>query len=191
MKNQKLHLGAMLAFGLLMGFPVAFPTVVKAQDVGVVAGIRADSADGEGTTDIGQRVNFQAGVIGKFELSGPLQIRSGMLYVQRGYELKGTNSTDQLTSTYFEVPVGLLYKFSDFGGVFIGPALGLGLSKNCPASCNGADVASSLVSVQFGASFKIAPQFGFEVYYEALTGNIAKGIKNPRAIVANAMITFD
>lgn len=160
-----------------------------AQDVGVVAGIRADNADGENNVTIGQRVNYQAGVVGKFELSGAVQVRTGLIYAQRAYEIR--NQGD-FVATYFEVPVGLLYKFSDYGGVFLGPSIAFNLSKNCPGgSCNNADVNASPLSVQFGGSFKVAPQFGFEVYYEAMTSKVAGSMQNPRAVIANVMLTFD
>lgn len=192
MESQNLKIQKFAAI-LLFGAMAVFATPALAQDIGVVAGIRADNADGEASTTINQKTSFQVGVIGKFELSGPLQIRSGMLYVQRAYEVSSSVSGPaDFKSTYFEVPLGLLYKFSDYGGVFAGPALSFNLSKECPGgSCNGAEVNASPLAIQFGGSFKVAPQFGFEVYYEMLTGNIAKGVKNPRAVMANVMITFD
>lgn len=181
---------------ILSGFLTLFlSSAVWAQDVGVVAGIRSDNADGTGVVNITGKSNLQAGVVAKFELSGPLQIRSGFLFVQRSYGYSLTTAptlSDDFVMTYFEIPVGVLWKFSDYGGVFAGPALSFNLSKTCPGgSCTGAEVNSSPLAIQLGGSFKIAPQFGFEVYYEQMTSALAKDLTNPRSVVANLMITFD
>lgn len=180
---------------MLVMISTLLSTIVWAQDVGVVAGLRSDNADGEGLVKITGKSNFNAGVIAKFDVSAPLQIRSGFLYTQRAYDYALTGSptsAGEFKMTYFEIPVGLLWKFSDYGGVFAGPALSLNLSKSCPGgSCNNAEVNSSPLAIQLGGSFKVAPQFGFEVYYETMTSALAKDIKNGRSVVANVMITFD
>lgn len=175
-------------------------SLASAQDLGVVVGYRSDSADsGSATTTLDTMGNVQVGAVGKFQLSEAFWLRSGMIYIQRSYGFTTTlvPATGTYKATYFEIPLGLLWKLSDAGGVFAGGAFNLGLSNKCDisagATCSFTGHANSPFAAQLGASFKVAPQFGFEIYYEALTGNkkIAEGIDNARAIAANLMITFD
>lgn len=190
MKTPVIKLGLKIV-GVL--FALGLSSTVFAQDVGVVAGVRTDNVDGDNGVEYKSKTNFQAGLIAKFDVAAPLQVRTGFLYVQRSYDVSLSGGpSEEFKATYFEVPVGLLYKFSDFGGAFIGPALSFNLSKDCPGgSCSGAEVNSSPLAIQVGGSFKFAPQIGFELYYETMTGELAKGAKSPRAVIANLMITFD
>ena len=172
---------------------LVFSTSAMAQDLGVVLGFRSDQADSETAgTDITGKSNIQGGMVAKFELSGPIQLRTGAIYVQRAYATKSFLAVEQETkASYLEIPFGVLYKFSDYGGVFAGPAIGLNIAKDCPGGCSGSGINTAPVSLQFGGSFKVAPQIGFEFYYETLTGKFATGVTNARAIAANLMITFD
>lgn len=166
-----------------------------AQDVGVVVGVRSDNADGNNNVKITGKTGFQAGVVAKFDMTSALQLRSGFLATQRSYEYSITTPAilnDEYKMTYFEIPVGVLWKFSDYGGVFAGPAISLNLSKSCPGGdCSGTEVNSSPLSFQFGGSFKVAPQVGFEVYYESMLNDVSKDVKSGRSLMANLMITFD
>jgi hypothetical protein len=177
---------------LLIMCVLAFGWVAQAQDVGVVVGLRSDSADAETTGDsITGKSSFQAGAIAKFDLKDAWGIRTGFIYAQRAYEYKAAagGSTD-LKFTYFEVPVGLMYKFSDYGGAFLGPAIAFNVSKDCGSgTCEGTN--SAPMGLQLGASFKFAPQLGAEFYFETGFSKIADGVKSPKAVMANLLITFD
>lgn len=181
-----------IAMGLLGAL---FSVSAFAQDVGLVVGVRSDNADGNNNVKITGKTGFQAGVIAKFDMTSALQLRTGFLATQRSYEYSITTPAvlnDEYRMTYVEIPAGLLWKFSDYGGVFAGPAVSLGLSKSCPGGdCAGAEVNGSPLSFQFGGSFKVAPQVGFEVYYETMLSDVAKDVKSGRSLMANLMITFD
>lgn len=175
----------LMSLVMLMGF------AAHAQDMGVVFGIRNDNADAKtsGVTVEGKN-SFNAGLVAKFELSSPWQVRSGFIYTQRAFDVKVPASTTGYKFTYFEIPAGVLYKFNEFGGVFAGPNLAFNLSKDCGSNtCEG--VNSAPIGFQLGGSFKFAPQMGFEVYYETLLSKVADEVTNARAVVANFMITFD
>lgn len=164
----------------------------SAQDVGVIAGIRSDSADAKTSGyKVEGKNSFNVGGIAKFELAESWNIRTGFVYTQRFYEIKnGSTSLGESKFTYFEIPVGVLYKFSDFGGAFLGPNLAFNISKDCAGgTCTSAN--STPIGLQLGASFKFAPQMGFEFYYETMMSKIEDQIENPKAIVANFMVTFD
>jgi hypothetical protein len=169
------------------------PLVSQAQDVGFVVGIRADSADTEVTgAQVSGQNSVHFGAILKTELTETLGLRLGMLYVPRQYEyqVNQNSSSEVYKFTYFELPVGILYRFSEAGGVFIGPTFGFGLDKSCASNpCQG--VSNSLTTMQVGASFKFAPQFGVEIFYETGMSNITSQLKQQRAVGANLMVTFE
>lgn len=177
---------------LLMCLVTLVGMSAQAQDVGVVFGIRNDSADAKapGYTIEGKN-SFNVGGIAKFELKDAWNLRTGFIYTQRFFEVKnGTTSLGDAKFTYFEIPVGLMYKFSDFGGAFVGPNIAMNISKECPGgTCTGTN--SAPIGLQVGASFKFAPQMGFEFYYETMMAKLNDDIENSKAIVANFMITFD
>lgn len=178
-----------LLFALLMVAGLA----AQAQDVGIVLGMRSDNADSDDSAvKITGKNSFQGGAIAKFDLKDKWQIRSGFIYTQRAFEVgtPGSKLTTDFKFTYFEVPANLLYKFSDYGGAFVGPAIAFNVSKDCGAgTCSG--VNSSPLFLQLGASFKFAPQLGAEIYYEMGLSKLADHVTSPKAVMANILITFD
>ena len=159
-------------------------------DFGLEAGVRQQSGDVEGESTKSQ-MGMQFGATAHFPLSGPLHLRTGMLYTQRPLVVEGGLAGDnKVTMNYLDVPVALMYKFEEYAGVFAGVSLGLNLDKS---SDDGPvqDVKSPLMPFLLGASFKFAPQFGVALYYESASGAAARGLENYRAVGANLMITFD
>jgi hypothetical protein len=124
-----------------------------------------------------------------------LWVRSGLLYVQQNYNLSFGNAGGNINLSYFQVPVDVLVKFSDYGGVFVGAAADLNLSNSCSVpgygSCSVQGVNSLPIALEFGGSFKFAPNLGAELYYQQITGNVVTALKNERAVALNFMITFD
>jgi len=171
---------------------LVFASPVLAQDVGFTFGIRSDSADTNVTGATVSGVNSVSfGAIMKTELTENFGLRLGMQYVPRQYQITSANSTESFRFTYFEVPVGLLYSFSDAGGFFFGPSFGFGLDKFCGQALVCQGVSNSLTSFQFGASFKFAPQIGLEVFYETGMSPLAPQLQQQRAVNINLMVTFD
>lgn len=164
-----------------------------ASDMGVIIGIRNDSAESKSAgVDMASQNNFQAGLIAKFDVSDAVLIRSGFVYIQRNYLATVAASDVTLKYNYFEIPIGVLYKFNDFGGAFAGVALSLNQSKSSSVSgMEPTGVKSMIMPIQIGASFKFAPQMGAELYFETNGGDIDDNLQNNKAIVANLMITFE
>jgi hypothetical protein len=172
-----------------------------ANDFAAVFGILTNSADRVSTTStasVSGKVGFQAGVIGFIDLTGPLSFRSGFLYSQRTYTTTVASLDTDYKLAYFDIPVTLMYKFAEYGGVFGGVVLANNASKECStAGCSTDGVKSSMVGYQVGASFKFAPQMGAQFYYEMLPGNIQDsstavvGLKDGKSVVANFMFTFE
>lgn len=173
-------------------FLMMFSSLAQAQDIGFTLGLRADSgtpANGSYTISGQNAVTF--GSIIKSSISEKLALRYGLQYTTRQFQIEQSNQNQLNKFTYFEVPVGLLYQLNEFGGLFFGPSLGLGLEKNCGAGVNCLGVNSSYVALQIGASFKFAPQMGLEVFYESGLSALAQNIQSPRAVGLNLLVTFD
>jgi hypothetical protein len=172
-------------------------SAAQAADFGLEAGIRSQSGDytGSGNTTADSKSNFQFGGVGQFDISGPWRIRSGLLYTGRNLDinLKGAGNNGTMTLTYFDIPIQAMYKFEDYGGVFVGPVASMLLEKKCDfgTSCTVTGAKSMVIPFQIGATFKFMPQVGATIYYETLSGDVADGMGNYRAVGANLLFTFD
>jgi hypothetical protein len=165
-------------------------TLAEASDYGVAVGIRSDSATSNtSSTNISGNTDYQGGVVANIDLVSSLQIRTGILYTTRQYGYSpAIGATGQAVFTYADVPLGLLWALSDYGGPFVGANFGFNVSSSCPGgNCTG--VASSIAGYQFGVHFKFAPQFGAELYYESMAA-VMPGIDNPKAVAGNIFVTF-
>jgi outer membrane receptor for monomeric catechols len=169
-----------------------FPIMAFSQDLGITFGIRSDSADTDRpATSVTALNSVSLGAVMKSEMTEKLALRVAMQYTPRQYQLQSSGVSENYKFTYFELPVGILFKLSDAGGVFVGPSFGFGLDKSCGQSgvCQG--VSNSVTSVQFGASFKYAPQLGIEIFYEKGVSQISPQIQQQRAVGVNLLVTFD
>ena len=137
-----------------------------------------------------QVIGFEVGGSAVFNIGENFGIKTGLFYNERPFQsvIAGTTVTGKLT--YFDVPVLLMFKFEDYAGVYVGPAMSLKLSDEAsPGKLS--NIKGNVVPVIVGAQFKFAPNFGANIYFESVSGEIADGISNSRAVGANLMITFD
>ncbi len=187
-------------FSLLFIAFLTFFSTAHAADFGIEAGVRSQSADASTSGVTAEsKTDFQLGGVGQFPVSGPLHVRSGLLYTSRNVDLTvktlGITSKGTLTLTYFDIPVQALYKFEDYGSVFAGPVISFILDKKCEldnsSTCTVTGAKSSLLPLQLGATFKFLPQMGATIYFETIPGDVAENFGNYRAIGANLLFTFD
>lgn len=180
---------------LFIAFMMFVSAPVLAADFGLEAGFRSQTADGVKGSSNEAKTNYQLGAVGQFEFSGPWRLRSGLLYTVRSVEFSANQVNTTATLTYFDVPVQVMYKFEDYGGVFFGPIMSLNLEKKCEitgvTNCALDDVQTPIVPLQLGGTFKFMPQFGATLYYETISGSVAKNIDNSRAVGINLLFTFD
>ena len=184
---------------LSLVFISLFALSVQAADFGIEAGVRSQSGDSptSGLT-VQSRTNFQLGGVGQFTVSGPFELRTGLMYVQRSVDLKvsGATNTGLLTLTYFDIPVLASYKFEDYGSVFAGPVLSFILDKKCDfgngAACDTSKAKSMVIPIQIGATFKFMPQMGATIFYETIPADLMTDVyTSSRAIGVNFLVTFD
>lgn len=171
-------------------------SVAEAQEFALTAGFRSNNADSDRTgITINGRTGYQFGALAFVPVSGQIHVRSGFLYTQK--YLLSTSGTNPVTETeinlsYLDVPATMLFKFSEYGGVFAGFVLSANQSKDCGSGvsvCTG--VQSTVIPFTVGASFKFAPQMGGELVYEAYGSKIADGVTNLRSLGANFVVYFE
>jgi hypothetical protein len=159
-------------------------------DFGVEIGIRQQSGDVSGGGSTSSQTGIQGGVVGAFEINGPLYFRTGMLYTQRPLTVDGAPDV-RVSLNYVDIPIELMYKFQDYAGVFAGVVAALNLDHSADHGYTVTGTKSSILPFIFGATFKFAPQFGGTIYYETQSGDVADGLKDYRAVGANLLITFE
>ena len=164
-------------------------SVSLASTYGFGVGVRSDSATSNTTTtNIGTQSDYMAGVVAQIDLVGQLQVRTGFFYSPRSYQYNPLGGPSGLASfTYMDVPVGILWKLSDFGGPFVGANVALNVSSSCPANCTG--VQSTPAGWQLGAQFKFMAEWGAALYYESMSA-IMTGIDQPKAFVGQLYYMF-
>lgn len=176
-----------LSMVLLMSF------AASANDFAAAVGFRSNSADAvnAGVTT-SSKTGFGAGVIGFFDMSEKVQIRSGFLYSPRDITIKSGTTEYDMNAAYIDIPVTAMYRFADYGGAFAGPVLGLLASKNCKIPGCTDNPSGTVLGLQFGVSFKFAPQLGAEFYYETIPSEYwSKHLENMRTVGANLLFTFE
>ncbi len=168
----------------------------QAQDMAILLGLRNNNGDVANSLYSEKAENsFQFGGLGFFQMADKMHIRSGLIYAEKKFKGEHPSITWEGKLTYFDIPATFMYKFSDYGGVFIGPILSLNLGSECSystgSSCSFTDVKSMLIPFTLGASFKFAPQMGGEFYYEMISGDLANGLKDAKTVGLNFFVTFD
>jgi hypothetical protein len=189
MHKRNLTLVVLVALTILAGKKAV------ASDYGIALGIRSDSATSNASgTSISANTDYQGGVVAAIEAISAIEIRTGLFYTSRQYGYTpATGASGTASFSYADIPVGLLWKLSDYGGPFVGANFGFNVASSCPTGsgiCTGSNsVNSSITGYQFGVHFKFAPQFGAELYYEGMSA-IVTGIDSAKAFAFNLFMTF-
>ncbi len=195
-KMKKFALILFATVGLLASASFAQDLVLGATDpwaeadYGLEVGTRQQSGDADGGQSTKSQMAMQFGATANFPLSTTWHLRTGMLFTPRPLTVETGTGNNKVTINYLDIPVALMYKFEESAGVFFGISLGLNLDKSADVGTV-TDVKSPLTPFLLGASFKFMPNLGLALYYESASGEVAKGLKDYRAVGANLMITFD
>ncbi len=207
-KNQIRHLVKlnrkvvrMKAFSFLVSFMAVFlvSTAAVADDFAVALGYRSNTADTDSavtSTSIGTKAGLALGVMGLFDLTDKFQVRSGFVYTQRNYTSTFASVDTDINLSYIDIPVTGVYRFADYAGFFAGPVLSLLASKEIKNSAGTATFTKSPETLnfglQFGATFKFAPQMGAEIFYEMIPGAFAPShLKAAKTVGLNFLVTFE
>jgi hypothetical protein len=163
----------------------------SAQFMGVEAGIRQQSAESNTAgVSTSTEMAYQFGLVGAFPMTEKILFRSGFLYTQRPITVKVAGLDSKYTYNYFDIPLTILWKLNDFGGVYGGVNLALAASADCTNCGSASPNKAGAMPLVVGGTFKFAPSFGVDVYYEAMA-KVGDDFKEARAVGANLLITFD
>lgn len=161
---------------------------------GVEGGFRQQSGDTITGFSTSSQVGYQLGAVGFFDLSEKVAIRSGLFYTQR--PLKITNDTSlsstSMAFTYFDIPIGLMLKFEDSMGIYLGTAASINLDKSSSQKSvmDIVDAKSFVMPLQLGVTFKFMPDLGLNLYFEQF-GDVAKDLKSYRSVGVNLLFTME
>ncbi|WP_413289733.1 outer membrane beta-barrel protein [Bdellovibrio sp. HCB337] len=162
----------------------------SAQFMGIEVGIRQQTATAEAAgVKTSTEMAYQFGLVGAFPMTENLSFRSGFLYTQRPITAEQASVKTKYTFNYFDIPLTILWKLNDFGGVYGGVNMALAASADCD-NCGVSVEKTGAMPLVIGGTFKFAPNFGVDVYFEAMN-KFNDDFKEGRAVGANLLITFD
>lgn len=146
----------------LIAFAVMFITIApaKATEFGIMGGLNMANMTGD-FEDNKAMMTFGGGVFGRVSPSPQFTIQSELLYMQKGTKWEGAEGEDdeEMTLTYVEVPVLLMYNFPMPGPispcVFAGPYFATLLSAKDKFEGEELDVKELFKDTDFGAVFGV------------------------------------
>ncbi len=202
----------MISFGIkfiglvvTMFFAINVWALTPSNEFAIELGFRQQSGDTDLVTTSGANTNswstssqngIQGGATALIPFTEKLYLRTGLLYTQRPLIVKDSSTPAieyKFGINYLDLPLNLMYKFEDYGGLFAGIDLAMQFDSSCSASttCKVDNIASPIMPIVIGAAFKFAPQFGGTLYFETMSGKVADNLKNYRALGFNLFITFE
>lgn len=154
-------------------------------------GFKSNSADIAGSVSTKQENGFQLGASAVFDFASSFGLKTGLFYSERPFSAEMPASVIAKGKiTYFEVPAHVMFKFEDYAGVYVGPSLAIKMGDEASPG-NLTDVKGIVVPITFGAQFKFLPNIGVNMFFETISGDIANGVSNTRAVGANLLISLD
>lgn len=157
----------------------------------IEVGFKSNSADISGAVSTKQENGFQLGASAVFDFASNFGLKTGMFYTERPFSAELPASVIAKGKiSYFEVPALVMFKFEDYAGVYVGPSIAIKMGdEKTPGSLTG--VNSMVMPISFGAQFKFLPNIGINMFFETISGDLATGISNSRAVGANLLISLD
>lgn len=177
---------------------IALTTLVSvyssAMGFGLEGGFRQQSGDVAAGASTTSQVGYTLGAVGYFDMTEKFAFRSGIAYTQRPLKVTNdvTKNSATVSLTYFDIPIGIMLKFEDWMGAYVGTALSLNLDKSSDNTnvVKLENVKSLVVPIQLGVTFKFMPELGLNLYFESF-GDVADGLKSYRSVGANLLFTME
>lgn len=179
-----------------------FVQPVLAYEVGIIAGIRQtdvelDTSDADTSSGTG----LQAGVLGLMEVGNGWNVRAGGIYSTRSFDVKVGDLKDEVTLTYLDVPLTVMYLVNETFGFFGGLNLGLQVGDDCDQSGSGSgncdygdDATGVIYSLQLGGQFRFVPNMGLELTYDLGMSDVWEGddvtLEKASGVAANFLYLF-
>lgn len=187
---MKLFLTIGLILFSVQSFAQRSPTAADYSMAGLEFGFKSNTASIANSTSNKQENGFQLGVSGVYNIGESFGVKSGLMYSERPFAADFLLTSSKGKITYFEIPLQLMLKFEEYAGVYVGPSLALKMSDE---STGGGltDVKSMVMPLTIGAQFKFLPNIGVNVFFETVSGELARNVENSRAVGVNLLITLD
>lgn len=181
----------LLRSAVLILVGVSIVHVAHAADFYLEAGFRQQAGEVTSVSATAKsQVGYQFGGIALVDMGESFALRTGMMYVQRPLVSETNGTENKYSLNYFDIPVAAQFKIADYASVFAGITVGLNIDATA-TSGNVTDVKSPIIPFVLGASFKFAPQLGGTIFYETMSGDVANGLKNYRAVGLNLAVYFN
>lgn len=146
-----------------------------------------DGTATETSVSVDSKGGLILGGLSYIEYWSEVWIRTGFLYNERKFILEGS-AIPQASVNYVDVPLNLVWRPDERGGIFIGPVLGLKASDECgPGDC---DAQAIITPVQLGGFVKMGPQLAVEAFYETLAGKLYSRIEDTTAVGVSVLVVF-
>ncbi len=179
-------------FAAVIGLLIS--STAMAQEYGMQIGLHQTNAKVDaGTTGItgstSGRLGFDLGLAVAFELMPGFRFRSGLMYNQRQFDYKITNTgnagTLGINFAYLDVPVMVQYNFNPMFAVYGGLIAGIKASDTIKTysslSTAQVDMKSLYPLLTVGGNFTFDDMIGFDLYYEMGMGEFATAKAIPAA----------
>lgn len=174
--------GVILAVLLLTG------SLTRAAEFAFGVGYRLNDGTAlEQSVSVDSKGGLVLGLLSYVPFWAQMQLRTGFLYNERKFIIDG-GAIPEASLNYVDVPLSLMWRPDEKGGIFLGPIIGLKASEECgPGDC---DAKAIITPIQLGGFVKMGPQLGLEVFYESVPGRIYQGIKDSTAVGVSILVVF-
>lgn len=180
-----------LLFAILsLGFVSAAQADISYSMPAVEAGFKWSSMELENSSSNKQALGFQLGGSIVLDFHKSFGIKTGLLYSERPFNADFAGNTTEGKITYADIPVLFMLKLEDYAGIYIGPSISMKIGDEVKGRTL-TKVKSMVMPITLGGQFKFAPNFGLNIFFENISGEVADQVSNSRGIGANLLIAFD
>lgn len=157
----------------------------------IEGGFKWNTIDIDGASSNKQSLAFQIGGSVVINIQERFGLRTGLFYSERPFKNEFGTSEVSGKITYAEAPLHLMFKLEDYAGIYFGPSISMKMGDEVSGSGSLTDVKGIVFPLTFGAQFKFLPNLGLNLFFETVSGELAKGLKSSRAIGANILFAFE
>lgn len=152
-------------------------------------GFKWNSMDLKNASSNKQTLGFQMGGSVVIDLNDTLGLRTGLFYSERPFKSDSITGEVSGKITYIDVPVHFMFMLEDYAGIYVGPSLSMKLGDEVNVgSLTG--VKSMITPIAFGGAFKVAENFGLNLFFETIPSALSDDLEASRGIGINGFFTF-
>ncbi|MCC6138663.1 MAG: outer membrane beta-barrel protein [Bdellovibrionaceae bacterium] len=144
-----------------------FMVSANAQTFGLQAGVHHTTADTDATgLDKEAETNFRVGMLAMFDLTGSVDLRTGLTYTTRHATWSSSGiDVATLEFAYLDIPVLFQFHITEVFSLYGGPVVAINMDKGVKDASDAEDVESLYILGQVGGNFMF-DGIGFDIYLE-------------------------